>query len=315
MSRIIYFNEEFHKYTDDINNVYTSTTTLIGKYENKFNVKEVARRCALAGQRGNLKYKGKTAKQLEEEWKITTELACAKGTKKHNLLETIVKQSTGYNLVGDDMFINDRLYTIDDLLVSHKFGKLKLDYFIKTGIRDKYPKIFNVIKILSEKGYNIYAEVGVYDETNLISGLIDLFFFNPDTLDFIIGDYKTNKSPIKFEAGYFEKDINGDITDTFKETNKFMKFPINHLPDSVGNHYTLQLSIYAYLAELFGLTCRGLILFHIRDKVLYIEDGVEVIEEIVEGLQIKYLKDEVKQLFNHHFLINSKDNVYQTKLI
>ena len=34
--RVIYFNEEEHKYSDNFNNIYTSTTTLVGKYHEKF---------------------------------------------------------------------------------------------------------------------------------------------------------------------------------------------------------------------------------------------------------------------------------------
>jgi len=314
MNRIIYFNEELHKYTDDLSNPYTSTTTLIGKYEHKFDIKKMSKICALSGQRGNPKYKGKSAKQLEEEWLKTTKDACEKGSKKHNHLEQIVKESTGYKLVGENLFINDRLYTIEDLLINHNFGRLDLDYFVKTNIHIEYPKIFNAIKILSEKGYNIYAEVCTYDGERLVSGLIDLFFFNPSTLEFIIGDYKTNKAPIKFEAGYFEKDTNGDLTQNFIYTNKKMKFPLNNLEDSVGNHYTLQLSTYAHLTEQFGLTCKGLILFHIRDKEI-VSNGIQRTEEVVEGLQIKYLKQDVENMINHHYLMRSKDLTYQTKLL
>ena len=74
--RIIYFNEVEHKYTDDFNNPYISVTTLIGNYYEKFDVKTMAHTCAMAGMRGNPKYAGKTAKQLEAEWDKTRDDAC-----------------------------------------------------------------------------------------------------------------------------------------------------------------------------------------------------------------------------------------------
>ena len=43
----IFFNEKEHKYTDYSNRVYTSVTTVIGHYENKFDTKkfEIAKAC------------------------------------------------------------------------------------------------------------------------------------------------------------------------------------------------------------------------------------------------------------------------------
>lgn len=57
--RDIFFNEAQHKYTDDRGNVYTSTTTVIGKYEDKFDSTEVAKACHRAGIKGNPKYRTK----------------------------------------------------------------------------------------------------------------------------------------------------------------------------------------------------------------------------------------------------------------
>lgn len=80
------------------------------------------------------------------------------GTKKHNYLETAIKTCNGYKLNANG-FINDRIYTIDDIAGSHKYGKLNLEYFVKTGIREKYPDIFSLIAALVTKGYHIYARL------------------------------------------------------------------------------------------------------------------------------------------------------------
>ena len=145
--RILYFNEEEHKYTDDLGNGYISVTTLI-------------------------------------------------------------KTCNGYKLNANG-FINDRIYTIDDIIGSHKYGKLNLEYFVKTGIREKYPDIFSLIAALVTKGYHIYAEIGVYDSQNLVSGLIDILLIR--NKEFIILDWKTNKAPIRFESGYYDKKLDGTL--------------------------------------------------------------------------------------------------------
>lgn len=50
-----------------------------------------------------------------------------------------------------------------------------LEYFVKTGIREKYPDIFSLIAALVTKGYHIYAEIGVYDSQNLVPVLLIFF--------------------------------------------------------------------------------------------------------------------------------------------
>ena len=48
--RILYFNEEEHKYTDDLGNGYISVTTLIGKYTQEFKKEEIAAACERIGK-------------------------------------------------------------------------------------------------------------------------------------------------------------------------------------------------------------------------------------------------------------------------
>jgi hypothetical protein len=88
-----------------------------------------------------------------------------------------------------------------------------------------------------------------------------------------------------------------------------MKYPISHLKDSVGIHYTLQLSTYAYLASTFGFKLKGIILFHIRP----IEERFktrEEYEEVVENYHIQYLENDVKlMLDDHKTKINHQTNL------
>ena len=291
--RTIYFNEDLHRYTDDMDNEYTSMTTVIGAYKNDFETEKIALACERIGRNPSHpkyeKYKGKKAYQIVEDWKRAAEDGCEKGNIKHNYLENIIKKSTNYikSITGG---INDRLYTIDDIIRKHNYGRLDLEFFVRTGISAKYPKIYSIVEIFHDKGYKIYAEIGVYDGDILVSGLIDILLVKDDS--FVILDWKTNKDEIRFESGYFEKDNKGNSTDKFVLKNDYLKFPLDHLADSTGNIYTLQLSGYAYLVETFGYKCKGIILCHIREV-----DGLE----IVSPLSMKYLRNDVKRMMNHHY--------------
>lgn len=294
----LYFDEVKHKYTDNRGNAYTSVTTLLGKYEEKFDTKKMARICELSGRKGNPKYKGKTAKMLEQEWALNSKNACDYGNEKHNYLETSIKESTGYRLGVNGRIKEQQLITVEDIIEHPGFGELGLDYFIKTKINILYPSIFAVIVKLVAQGYRIYAELGVFKYDRLVSGLIDLFLIKGR--EFIIIDWKTNKDDISFEAGYWEHDENGNSTGVFINTYKTFLEPLKHLPSSVGYKYTLQLSEYAYLAECFGLTCKALLLCHIRREQIIDVNGGTLVDR-VDLHPITYMKKEAQALVDHHY--------------
>lgn len=311
--RTIYFDEEAHRYSDNFGYVYTSATTLIGKYHRKFDddKEAIAAACEKIGKNPSHPkyklYKNKTAKQLLYEWAEETIKACDKGTKKHNYFETSVKSSNGYNLRINGA-IDGSIYTIDNIIAGHRYGKLSLDFFRKTNIDIYYPDIFNLIKGLTTAGFKIYSEIGVYDTRYMISGLIDILLVRGH--EFLILDWKTNKAPIRFESGYYEKLPGGYLNlNKFVYTDKFMFYPISNLADSIGNHYTLQLSIYDYLVESFGFTNIGNILCHVRT----IEDPTrpeEDWDEEVKLYDIKYLKSDVEALFKHHIKKEFKGTLF-----
>jgi len=76
-------------------------------------------------------------------------------------------------------------------------------------------------------------ELQMYHKEYMFAGTADLIFYNTQTNQIIIGDYKTNK----------------DLFKNFKMQK--MKGPFSHLVDCPYNHYKLQLSYYQILLEQF----------------------------------------------------------------
>lgn len=258
--RQILFDAPTHTYRDNLGNKYTSCTTVIGQYHEKFDTKAMARACYRSGLKGNPKYAGKSEAQLIKEWETTTKEACDWGNEKHDFNDTSVKEANGYFSLLKRK--TGETYTIFDVRVNPVFGKLDIARFIETGFPDKYPIIFAVFKGLVDDGWNIYSELTVYNPDYLISGMIDIIAIKDDYC-FIV-DWKTNAADIRFESGYFIKDVFGNRTSEFKYTDKVMTIPGFKIPDSVGHKYSLQVSTYGHLASFFGLTYVGSIIFHIR---------------------------------------------------
>lgn len=311
--RHLYFNEALHKYTDELGLVYTSTTTLISNYYEKFNGIEVARACAKIGRNPRhpkyLKYKGKSEKEILYEWEATGDFGRDRGNRKHNYLENAIRSSTGYKLIEGN-FINDKIYTLDDVIGDRKIGLINIEFLESIGLKEKYPIIFNIIYKLTQSGFLIYAEIGVYDSDNLVSGLVDLLLIRG--LEFIIVDWKTNSDPIMFNAGYFEKTNEGKRTLNFITKEEYFHEPISHLPTSVGHKYSLQVSGYANLIEGFGFKYKGSILCHIRT----IEEGVinkiqDIEKEEIKLVNVLDLRQEFQRIKEHHY---NKNHMQQVKL-
>lgn len=311
MSTTILFDPVQHKYTNEVGNTYISATTLIGKYEYKFSDKEneIARACAKIGKNPRhpkyLKYKGMSASQILAKWEYARNEGCRIGNDRHDYLENSVKDSSGfYDIFGSKAKSTGvgetvQLYTIEDVMSNPNSGRLDLDYFISTGVQDRYPKIFNVIQSFVRDGWRVYSEVAIFHNGYLISGLIDILLVKGN--DFVILDWKTNKDTIKFESGYWEKD-NNDISFNYKLTDETFKYPMHKLPLSTGNKYSLQLSLYAYLCETFGLNHVQNILCHIRHEFYDVgdkeveEDASMINKSKTDILYMPYLRKETQDM-------------------
>ena len=254
----LFFEEEGHKYNDTMGNEYLSVTTLIHDYYNNFDAAYWAHKKA--------REQGKSEKAILAEWDRIRDEACSRGTKTHNGLEDAIKEVSKFK--NAIQYLTDttsgRVITIADIpaLIPQP---LDVDKFIE-ATDNKYPEIYRVFKFYTDKGYIIYSEIGAYLMDYLVSGTIDIFCYRPT--DFVILDWKTNRDGLKFEAGYYKKDktiIPNQLTNEWiPQPRKKMLPPVSHLADCNGMHYSLQLSMYAIMAEIIlGIPCYGLGLCHI----------------------------------------------------
>lgn len=90
----------------------------------------------------------------------------------------------------------------------------------------------------------VYTELTLWNYMHRIAGTADVVIIYPDRT-FEIADYKTNG---EFKTSGFQ--------------GRCMKYPCINLPDCHLGHYTLQLSLYAWMLIQFGLTPRNLTLLH-----------------------------------------------------
>jgi hypothetical protein len=283
---------------------------LIGDYYNHFDADYWAHKKA--------REQGKSEKAIRAEWDRIRDEACERGTKQHNGLEDAIKEVSKFkNCIR---YLNDtgsgRVITIADVpaLIPNP---LNIDEF-KDATHNKYPEIYRVFDFYTERGYVIYSEIGAFLMDYLISGTIDIFCYRPT--DFVILDWKTNRDGLKFEAGYYKKDkstIPNQLTNEWVKKKQTMLPPLNHLDDCNGMHYSMQLSLYALMAEIIlDIPCVGLGLCHIaspwvlnkygqpyRDSEGYHVDPNG--EEKVKWFKIQYLKNEAKALL--------KDRYYRLK--
>ena len=106
----------------------------------------------------------------------------------------------------------------------------------KFGVGGKIPVYKGKYRL--ELGSGVYPEfmLSYRDDDFLLCGQIDLLIANDNKLT--IGDHKTNEK-IEFKSFY----------DKYKKSQTMMKYPLNTIQDCNGQHYTLQLSTYAWMLQ------------------------------------------------------------------
>lgn len=299
------FQEDGHKYYDTLGNTYKSTTTLLHDYAPKFDkdywLKKKAKELNIS------------PKRLEAQWQQITDEACTRGTNTHNGLEDGIKGSSMFKqAVAYMRRTNGEMITIADLPnINMNVHELKVNEFIEMT-ENKYPKVYEVFNYYTNAGYKIYAEIGAFLVDYLLSGTIDVLLIRDD--QFVIGDWKTNRGGLKFEAGYYKKDKSqkpAQTTNEWVRKNEGLLPPLTHLPNCNGSIYNLQLSVYAFMVEtILGIPNAGLWLCHIDSDFVLNEYGMP--KRFPDGLyhvkknpvetttlfKMKYLKQDVINILN-----------------
>lgn len=306
------FNEVKHKYMDTNGNIYTSMTTVIGKFEPEFDRIGIAKAVT---RKKESKYYGWTVRAVLADWDKITVKSHVKGNRTHNRLEDITKRSTNFRHNNKCVRKGyETLYTVDDIVSGDAgYGELNVDTFLGTGIKTEYPRIYNLFLTLANQGYHFYSEIGVYHTKYLISGLIDILCVNHQTKEFIIVDWKTNKHDLvpfnnpefRFISGYFKKDKEGKVTNEFKKNNQYFAKPLDKYQASHYMVYALQLNGYALLFSKKGFKLNQLILCHVRD------DKEFTTSHKVTNTHPEYLGKSLVELHNMVILQDDVDNMFR----
>ena len=148
-------------------------------------------------------------------------------------------------------------------------------------------------KFTCKKGYyQLDLEKGVYPEFMIsyksddgilrIAGQLDLLI--KDGNDIIVIDYKTNKK-LEKESFY----------NRFTKSRTMMKFPMDNIMDCNFYHYTLQLSLYAYLLQKINpnFNIKRLVLIHIDHSNHITEHECDYLKSDVETM-LKHYKRDIK---------------------
>ena len=313
------FKEEGHKYNDTLGNEYKSTTTLLHEYKPIFDKEYWLKKKA--------KELGISEKRLAKQWKDITDEACDRGTKTHNNLENSLRDSSMfYKAVKYMIKENGEMITVADLPnINMHVKELNIKEFIDST-ENKYPDIYKIFEYYTNAGYKIYSEIGAFLIDFLISGTIDVLCIRDD--QFIIGDWKTNRGGLQFEAGYYKKDKTvkpHQLTNQWISKKDNLLPPLTHLPNCNGSIYNLQLSMYAFMVEsILGIPNAGLWLCHIDSDFVLNEygmpkrfsDGLYHIKqnpiEKVTIYKMKYLKQEIINILNDRRKI-IKANIVKSK--
>lgn len=146
--------------------------------------------------------------------------------------------------------------------------------------------IFNVNKGYYELNLDqaIYPEFLIsykFDEYLKLAGQIDLLIKDND--DITILDWKTN-SKIDKES-YFDRST---------KKRQMMKFPLDNIQDCNFYHYTLQLSLYAYLLQKINpkFKIKKLAIIHFDHNGNETEYECQYLKEDVERLLVHYRRDQ-----------------------
>ena len=275
IKRNIKYDEASHTYRDEHNIKYTSVTTLIGQYQVPFDSNYWAE---VKAKELNL-----TKEQVLQNWADITKFACDKGNATHKVLEDSINASNDNANLNVETNSFQRIYKGINVLSNQE---IDIKLLGTSPLAYKYPEIFlTLLDYVENHGCKIYAEKRIYWAEYQIAGTIDCLLVKGK--QFLIVDWKTNKDELVFKSGYFKK-VNGIKSNTWVDKDERLLVPLTNIQKSKGSTYTLQLSLYALLMELWGFECIGLLLYHIRDN------------DKPKLYRIAYWKQDCQRLLIHH---------------
>lgn len=256
---------------------YTSVTTLISNYYEHFDKEFWSSYGAIKNIMGEKVFKSSGTqammldiKQFKEKWLDMLGITKDEFEKeKQNILDEWDRKNkeacewgTEYHLQREVYF-----YTKDKFKIGNLIGDDETEFVCEKHNFD----LSRENAILPEYLIHYSSKDGMVN----LSGQIDLLVKRGN--DIFIYDYKSNSKGIDSKAFYNKK---------LRKTKK-MKYPVNNLDDHTLNHYTLQLSLYAYMLQQINPN------FNIRMlKLLHKAKDSEETE-----IEVPYLKDECKRIF------------------
>lgn len=231
------FNDKSHCYFDinDESKKYISVTTLIGRYEQEFDKDFWSA------------YKALEKLLPKDVWQLEKKSLLASKKFNKELLSTYDISENDFNKAQQDILDEwdkknreacERGTKIHADLENSFYVSGKNVNLQKFGIGGKFECRKDYSDLDLE--YGVYPEYLIYRESDdgilKLAGQVDLIVKSGN--DIIICDWKTNKE-IKQESAYNSQT---------KSTTK-MKYPLNTLDDVNFNHYTMQLSTYAWMLQ------------------------------------------------------------------
>jgi len=278
------YNDEHHIYWNKRHSdrKYTSVTTLIQKYHEKFDSEFWSAYKSMEAMMGPQEFAQcglKSALLKRKKWdrkllntydvnedmfddmvtetlltyKKVSDEACDYGTTYHNKQESKFYEKAIHS-------ITDYSYGID---LDQRFmcERNNFDLSRENAILPEYLVYYSSISGLMN-----------------MAGQIDVLIKQGN--DLYIVDFKTNKKGIEKKA-YFNP---------FTKKKKMMYAPLTHIEDTTFEHYTLQLSIYAYMLQQINPDFNIKLL-----RIIHVDrEGVET------HYDLQYRKSDVEKLFKHY---------------
>lgn len=230
------FNEQEHAYWNvNDNGRYISVTTLIGKYAPVYDSSFWSA------------YKALEQLLPVESWKIEKKALLSSKKLDKNLFSIYGIDENEFNKVQQDILDSweakkqascERGTKIHSMIENKFYEGGKNVSLKKFGIGGKFECRKDYLEL--DLPYGVYPEYLIYyeneDKTVRLAGQIDLLIKNGNNI--VLIDHKTNEKIDK-------KSFYNNIT----KTSDKMLYPLNHLDECNFNHYTMQLSTYAYMLQ------------------------------------------------------------------